>query len=164
MPYDDEKMPFYALGTNLAIQVGGQGSFKTLLDDDELEIVLQAFGDTLRGSQLKDPREILGTYGPALNRILGDRTANIAERVMKDGEDFIANFLDCNEEAVKTDSGLVYYSMKEGTGKMPTTSNTVEVHYHGACQCCTHTPLKASFEPYILPFCSFRYLDRWNCF
>lgn len=41
MPYDDEKMPFYALGTNLALQVGGQGNFKTLLDDDELEIVLE---------------------------------------------------------------------------------------------------------------------------
>lgn len=41
MPYDDEKMPFYALGTNLALQVGGQGNFKTLLDDKELEIVLE---------------------------------------------------------------------------------------------------------------------------
>lgn len=41
MPYDDDKMPFYALGTNLALQVGGQGNFKTLLDDDELEIVLE---------------------------------------------------------------------------------------------------------------------------
>ena len=41
MPYPDDKMPFYALGTNLALQVGGQGNFKTLLDDDELEIVLE---------------------------------------------------------------------------------------------------------------------------
>lgn len=41
MPYDDEKMPFYALGTNLALQVGGQGNFKTLLDDKELDIVLE---------------------------------------------------------------------------------------------------------------------------
>ena len=41
MPYDDDKMPFYALGTNLALQVGGQGNFKTLLEEDELEIVLQ---------------------------------------------------------------------------------------------------------------------------
>jgi len=33
MPHDDDKMPFYALGTNLAMQVGGQGNLKTLLDD-----------------------------------------------------------------------------------------------------------------------------------
>jgi hypothetical protein len=48
MPYDEDKMPFYALGTNLAVQVGGQGNFKTLLDDDELEIVLEGFCDNLR--------------------------------------------------------------------------------------------------------------------
>ena len=41
MPHDDDKMPFYALGTNLALQVGGQGNFKTLLEEDELEIVLE---------------------------------------------------------------------------------------------------------------------------
>jgi len=131
MPYGDDKMPFYALGTNLAVQVGGQGSFKTLLEDDELEVVLEAFCDNLRGSQLHNPREILGKYGPELNKILQDRTANIVDRVKKDGEEYVANFLDCNEEAIKTESGLVYYSMKEGTGGMPTRSNTVEVHYHG---------------------------------
>lgn len=134
MPYGDDKMPFYALGTNLAVQVGGQGSFKTLLEEDELEIVLQAFCDNLRGSQLHEPREILGTYGPALNKILQERTANIVDRVKKDGEDYVANFLDCNEEAVQTSSGLVYYSMQEGTGVMPSRTNTVEVHYHGECQ------------------------------
>merc|ERR1719464_712029 len=47
------------------------------------------------------------------------------------GETFIENFLDCNDEAIKTDSGLVFYPMTEGTGKSPTASNEVEVHYHG---------------------------------
>ena len=42
-PVDEDKMPFYALGTNLALQVGGQGNFKTLLEEDELDIVLEAF-------------------------------------------------------------------------------------------------------------------------
>ena len=130
MPYDDDKMPFYALGTNLAIQVGGQGNFKTLLEEDELDIVLEAFSDTLKGTNL-DPRIILTTYGQQLNKILSERTDQIVDRVKKDGEEFLANFLDCNEEAVKTDSGLVYYEMTEGTGKSPELSNTVEVHYHG---------------------------------
>ena len=39
--------------------------------------------------------------------------------------------MDCNPEATKTDSGLVYLPMKEGDGKSPTLDNTVEVHYHG---------------------------------
>jgi FKBP-type peptidyl-prolyl cis-trans isomerase len=131
MPYGDDKMPFYALGTNLAIQVGGQGNLKTLLEDDELEIVLEAFSDSLRGTSTVDARAVLMKYGPNLNKLLQERTANIVERVKKDGQEFIDNFLDCNEEAVKTDSGLVYYPMVEGTGNQPTTSNTVEVHYHG---------------------------------
>eukprot|EP00429_Kryptoperidinium_foliaceum_P006378 CAMPEP_0176023272 /NCGR_PEP_ID=MMETSP0120_2-20121206/11348_1 /TAXON_ID=160619 /ORGANISM="Kryptoperidinium foliaceum, Strain CCMP 1326" /LENGTH=249 /DNA_ID=CAMNT_0017356429 /DNA_START=74 /DNA_END=823 /DNA_ORIENTATION=+ len=131
MPYDDDKMPFYALGTNLALQVGGQGNFKTLLEDDELEIVLEAFCENLRGTNTQDARTVLTTYGPTLNKILGERTEGIVERVKKDGAEFIENFLDCNEEAVKTDSGLVYYPMKEGDGKQPTITSTVEVHYHG---------------------------------
>lgn len=131
MPYDDAKMPFYALGTNLALQVGGQGNFKTLLDDDELDIVLEAFCENLRGTNTQDARVVLTTYGQQLNKILMERTEGIVERVKKDGENFVTNFLDCNEEAIKTDSGLVYYSMKEGDGKQPTLSNTVEVHYHG---------------------------------
>jgi len=131
MPFDDDKMPFYALGANLALQVGGAGNFKTLLEEDELEIVLQSFCENLRGTNTQEARLVLTTYGPKLNQILGERTENIVERVKKDGADFITNFLDCNEEAVKTSSGLVYYPMKVGTGKQPTLSNTVEVHYHG---------------------------------
>jgi FKBP-type peptidyl-prolyl cis-trans isomerase len=131
MPYDDDKMPFYALGTNLALQVGGQGNFKTLLDEDELDVVLQGFCENLKGNAVQDPRVILTTYGQQLNKILQDRTNQIVDRVKRDGEDFIANFLDCNEEAVKTGSGLVYYDMKTGEGKSPNLSNTVEVHYHG---------------------------------
>ena len=131
MPYKDDKMPFYALGTNLAMQVGGQGNFKTLLEEDELEIVLEAFCENLRGTNTQDPRVVLTRYGQQLNRILGERTEKIVERVKKDGEEFIKNFLDCNDEAVKTDSGLVYYEMTAGSGQSPTLSNTVEVHYHG---------------------------------
>jgi len=131
MPYSDDKMPFYALGANLAMQVGGQGNLKTLLEEDELDIVLEAFADTLRGTSTTDERMVLMKYGQDLNKILQDRTANIVDRVKKDGQEYIDNFLDCNEEAVKTDSGLIYYSMVEGAGAQPTTSNTVEVHYHG---------------------------------
>lgn len=131
MPHDDEKMPFYALGTNLAMQVGGQGNLKTMLDDDELELAIEGFCDCLRGTAMEDPRTILSTYGPALNKILQERSSNIADRLKKEGEEFIANFLDCNEEAIKTKSGMVYYCMKEGDGAQPTVKNTVEVHYHG---------------------------------
>eukprot|EP00550_Attheya_septentrionalis_P004482 CAMPEP_0198283930 /NCGR_PEP_ID=MMETSP1449-20131203/3520_1 /TAXON_ID=420275 /ORGANISM="Attheya septentrionalis, Strain CCMP2084" /LENGTH=250 /DNA_ID=CAMNT_0043980833 /DNA_START=41 /DNA_END=793 /DNA_ORIENTATION=+ len=131
MPHDETKMPFYALGVNLAKQMGGQTNFKTLLEEDELDIALQGFGETLKGTSIQDGNVVLATYGPALNEILQERTGRIVERVKKDGEDYIVNFLDCNDEAIKTDSGLVYYSMVEGTGAQPTSASTVEVHYHG---------------------------------
>jgi FKBP-type peptidyl-prolyl cis-trans isomerase len=85
----------------------------------------------LRGTNAQDPRDVLTTYGQKLNEILGERTSKVVDRVKKDGTEYIENFLDCNEEAVKTDSGLVYYSMKDGTGASPTLANQVEVHYHG---------------------------------
>ncbi|VEU33975.1 unnamed protein product [Pseudo-nitzschia multistriata] len=131
MPYDEDKMPFYALGTNLAMQVGGQGNFKTLLEDDELDIVLEAFCENLKGTNTADARIVLTKYGQQLNKILGDRTEGIVERVKKDGEEYCENFLACNDDAVKTDSGLIYCPMKEGDGKQPVLADTVEVHYHG---------------------------------
>ena len=74
--------------------------------------------------------EVLQKYGPAVNELLRDRTEKIVERVKKDGEEYIEGFLDCNDEAVKTDSGLVYYSMKEVDGASPEVADEVEVHYH----------------------------------
>lgn len=55
----------------------------------------------------------------------------MVDRIKEEGEEFINGFLDCNDDAVKTESGMVYYSMKEGDGASPDVSNTVEVHYHG---------------------------------
>jgi FKBP-type peptidyl-prolyl cis-trans isomerase FkpA len=130
-PYDDEKMPFYALGVNLARQVGGQTGFKSLMEEEELDLILKGFGEEITGTSTTDAETVLMTYGPALNKILQERSAGIMDRVKEEGEEFIQGFLDCNEEAIKTESGLVYYEMKEGDGAQPTTANTVEVHYHG---------------------------------
>jgi FKBP-type peptidyl-prolyl cis-trans isomerase len=131
-PHPEEKMPLYALGTNLAMQVGGQGAIKNLLEDDELDIVLQGFCETMKGTNSMDARTVLETYGEALNKMVTERSASIADRVKKDGEDFSKNFIECNEEAIVTESGMVYYEMTAGSGATPTPDSTVEVHYHGS--------------------------------
>ncbi|GKY91040.1 hypothetical protein MPSEU_000076800 [Mayamaea pseudoterrestris] len=131
MPHSDEQMPFYALGMNLAMQVGGQSQLKTLLEDDELDLVLEAFCDTIRGSNVVDARTVLERYGQDLNKILGSRTDNIVDRVKKDGEEYIEGFLAANDDAIKTASGMVYCEMTKGEGKQPSLGSTVEVHYHG---------------------------------
>jgi len=121
-------MPFYALGINLAKQLGGQ--VKTLLDEDEMDIVLKGFEENMRGTG-PDGQEILMKYGQQLNSILQERSNGMGEKVKKAGADYIANFLECNDDAIVTESGLVYCPMKEGTGAQPVLANTVEVHYHG---------------------------------
>jgi FKBP-type peptidyl-prolyl cis-trans isomerase len=131
MPHSDDKMPFYALGMNLAMQVGGQSQLKTLLDDDELDVVLEAFCDTIRGNNVVEAKSVLSNYGQDLNKILAERTDKIVDRVKKDGEDYIEGFLAANDDAIKTPSGMVYCEMKKGEGKQPVLGSTVEVHYHG---------------------------------
>ena len=132
MPFDEEKMPIYALGVNIGMQISSQTDFKTLLDDAELEVLLQGFSDTVKGDGTANPMEVLSTYGPAVNALLRERMDGILDRVKKDGDEFVAGFLDCNDDAIKTDSGLIYYSMTEGTGASPVDkTDEVEVHYHG---------------------------------
>jgi FKBP-type peptidyl-prolyl cis-trans isomerase len=92
---------------------------------------LKGFGDIVTGENTANPMDVLQKFGPAVNQLLRERMDGILDRVKKDGEEFISGFLDCNEEAIKTDSGLVYYSMKEGDGASPTKADEVEVHYHG---------------------------------
>lgn len=139
--YDDKQMPFYALGVSLAMQVSGQMDVKTMLENEELDIVLEAFcarfkaGGTADGTTTydQDPTVILSKYGPQLNKILQEKTAKIVEKLKKDGEDQIRQFVVRNEKngAIQTDSGLVYYETVKGTGKNPNRTSTVEVHYHG---------------------------------
>jgi FKBP-type peptidyl-prolyl cis-trans isomerase len=131
MPYDEDKMPIYALGLNIGMQISQQTDFKSLLEDDELEILMTGFSDIVKGEETVNPMEVLQKYGPAVNALLRERMEGIVERVKKDGKEYIEGFLDCNEEAEKTDSGMVYYCMKEGTGASPVVQDEVEVHYHG---------------------------------
>lgn len=130
-PVPEDEMPFYALGTNLALQVSGQGNLKTMLDEKEMDIVLTAFTETMKGTSTMEPNQVLGTYGQKLNEILQERTSNLVGLVKNEGAEYIKNFMDCNDEAILTDSGMVYCRMTEGSGKQPSISDTVEVHYHG---------------------------------
>lgn len=131
MPYSDDKMPFYALGTNMAVQIAGQGNIKSILDDDEMEVLLQGFCDTMSGNGNVDPRMVLTKYGPSINAILQEKTKGLADKVKQDGKQYLSEFLEDNRDAIQTNSGLVYFEMKAGQGMKPTLQSTVEVHYHG---------------------------------
>lgn len=92
MPYDEDKMPIYALGVNIGMQISQQVNifvgalflflcsihyylckidscahpfygfiyqtdFKTLLEEDELQVLLKGFGDIVTGENTVNPME-----------------------------------------------------------------------------------------------------------
>jgi len=84
---------------------------KTLLTDEEAAQVMNAFRAELREKQTAKQREA------------GDKNK-------KDGEAFLA--ANKAKEGVKTTpSGLQYKAIVQGTGKLPTTNDTVTTHYRG---------------------------------
>ena len=84
---------------------------KTLLTDEEATQVMNAFRAELREKQTAKQREV------------GDKNK-------KDGEAFLA--ANKAKEGVKTTpSGLQYKAIVQGTGKVPTTNDTVTTHYRG---------------------------------
>ena len=81
MPHNDEKMPFYALGVNLAEEVGGRPRFNALLRDEELEWVLRGFEETVRDTATQDGNKVLSIYGKTLNKILQERSKNCGAEI-----------------------------------------------------------------------------------
>jgi len=97
-----------------------------------MQTVLDGFEDGMKGAISKAEGEaILSSHGMALNDMLQERAGNVVNKQKEEGEEFVAGFMSANPEAVKTESGLVYLPMTEGTGTKPSISSTVEVHYHG---------------------------------
>lgn len=123
---DDDKL-FYALGVNVARQVG---DLKSLLSPEEIARVADGFKDSMLNKS-GDERELLTTYGPKLNEVLGGRSSQILDNEKKKGSEFATKFLLSHPRAVKTPSGLIYNEIIAGIGKQATSTSTVVVHYHG---------------------------------
>jgi FKBP-type peptidyl-prolyl cis-trans isomerase FkpA len=120
--------PFYALGVNIAQQVGSE--LKTILSKEEVEVMLAGFSDAMT-DKVVDDRELLMTYGKKLNEILETRSMADLENEKKKGNDFLVKYLLSNIRAVKTPSGMLYNEMLAGIGEQATAQSTVMVHYHG---------------------------------
>lgn len=123
----DEKA-FYALGVNIAKQVGGE--LKNILSKEEIEIMLSGFVDSMTDKAV-DEKELLTTYGSRLNDILKERANAGVSIEKKKGEDFIVKYLETNTVAVPTVTGMLYHETTAGTGTQALASSTVLVHYHG---------------------------------
>lgn len=129
LPSAEGERPFYALGVNIALQVGSE--LKTTLSKEELQVTVKGFTDALLG-KAGDERELLQKYGPQLNEILQGRAGQATKAEKDRGAAYITKFLLSNAKAIKTPSGLVFLETGlVGTGPKPTPTSKVTVHYHG---------------------------------
>ena len=125
---DEAVIPFYALGCNVALQVGGE--LKSILSKEEMEAMLAGFCASMT-NEVPDERKLMSVYGPKLAEILKDRVNKGVNDEKQRGKDFVTKFLLSNSRAVQTPSGLVYSETLAGIGAQPTLASTVTVHYHG---------------------------------
>lgn len=119
---DDEKT-FYAIGYEWGERL------KTFnLSDGEVDALKKGINASLKEGKAEIE---VATYSARVQAMVQARMASNAAQEKARGEKFVADYLEKNKNAKKTESGLVYEMLKEGTGKSPKATDTVEVHYHG---------------------------------
>ena len=118
----DEEKTLYALGLIVA------RNLKTFdLNATELEIVKRGLTDSATG---KKPAAELETFGPKVNELAQARQRRRSEGEKQKGKEFLDKAA-AEAGASKTDSGLVFKSIKAGQGASPKATDRVKVHYHG---------------------------------
>ena len=118
---EDDKT-FYAVGVMFGSRLQ---SLK--LNDAELIALSQGLRDSAKGDK---PVVDIPTYQARVQEMFRERMEKAAQKQKGDGKGFIDTFLK-EPGAKKTESGLAYKILKEGNGKTPAATDTVEVHYHG---------------------------------
>lgn len=118
---EDEKT-LYALGASI-----GQGLTVFSLNKAELEIVKRGLSDAVTGQKLAaNPAE----YESKIRSLAQTRSETSAGSEKSKGKEF-ADKAAKEKGAVRTESGMVYKSLKEGTGASPKPTDTVKVNYRG---------------------------------
>jgi FKBP-type peptidyl-prolyl cis-trans isomerase FkpA len=117
----DEKV-LYALGLALS-----QNLAQLNLSEEELEQVQEGLVDGVLGNETEVN---LQEYMMQIQQFAQER-AQMAVTAEREAGVGIIEAAAAEEGAVKTDSGMVYRSLEEGTGASPNASDTVTVHYKG---------------------------------
>jgi len=122
-PKTEEEKTLYALG----LIVGGNlTSFS--LTPEELDLVKKGIADAASGAK---PLVDLQAYGQKVQDLAQSRAMAAAEVEKKKSAAFLENAAK-EQGAQKTASGLVYKTVKPGTGANPVATDTVRVHYQGS--------------------------------
>lgn len=122
MAAGDQHDTFYALGVAMS-----QGLAQFHLTAEELTAVQEGLSDGVLG---KDTKVDLQEYAPKLQALAQER-AQAAAKVEREAGAAVVEKAAAEDGAVKTDSGMVYKSLKEGDGASPKATDTVKVNYKG---------------------------------
>ena len=121
-PLAEEQKVFYAIGLAMARQVA-----PFHLTPAELELVKQGLTDAVTD---KTPLVDLNAYDKKVQELAAARQKAQGERLAAAAKDFVDKAAK-EKGAVKTESGLIYLSLKEGSGPSPAANSKVKVHYRG---------------------------------
>jgi hypothetical protein len=119
----------YALGIGIGIQLSEMGAKELNIDD-----FAQAIKDILSGTSLKmeqgEAQQLLQKFFQEKESRQAAAMAEAGKAFKEEGEKFLAE--NAKKEGVKVlPSGLQYEVLREGTGKQPSATSTVECHYEG---------------------------------
>lgn len=119
----------YALGIGIGTQLSEMGAKELNIDD-----FAQAIKDILSGTSLKmeqgEAQQLLQKFFQEKESRQAAAIAEAGKAFKEEGEKFLAE--NAKKEGVKVlPSGLQYEVLREGTGKQPSATSTVECHYEG---------------------------------
>ena len=123
---NDEKKGWYAFGYSVAA-----GWRDMEFTESQLNIIMEAMRDSAQGNK---PKIDMQKYVPIARKQLAEREAR-GRQAQAAKQKEAGKALAAREAAIsgakKTASGLVIRTIKEGTGKSPSATSKVTVHYHG---------------------------------
>ena len=118
----DDQKTLYALG----LVIGKQTAIFNL-SATEVEYVKKGLTDAVLGNK---PAVDLDVQGPKIQAMAEARRAVVGAKAAAAGKAFTDKAAK-EKGAVKTASGLIYLSLKEGNGPIPAPTDTVKVNYRG---------------------------------
>ncbi len=121
-PTTEEQKTFYAIGLVVARELAVFN-----LTPAELEFVQKGINDAVTGNK---PLVSLDDYNKKIQELATAKRKAQGEKLAAAGKEYIEK-ASKEKGAVKTESGLVYQSLKEGTGASPGATDVVKVQYRG---------------------------------
>ena len=121
-PQTDDQKTFYALGLTLGRQIQVFD-----MTPEELEFVKAGMTAQVTG---KEPAVDIQAFGPKLPELARTRSTARAEKEKEKSKSFLEQAAK-EKGAVRTESGLIYTSITEGTGAQPSATDIVKVNYRG---------------------------------